>query len=377
MRGLLDLAIARLPVRARQKIQLCRALTAEDELRRLSAADFAAILCTPKPADGQTFLDFDESPAVVRTKECTRAWRSIADAVIAAEKDAAFLHRQGLSYVSVVDEAYPPLLKTIYDPPAVLFYRGSLDILSLPAAPEAAAAPVKPPPPFLAVVGTRKPCGGAMAWTYKTMRPLAAAGITIVSGLALGIDAQAHRGAVDEGGRSCAVLGTSIDNIYPRTNRPLAAKILENGGIIISEYPPLSEFAKWHFPERNRIISGLCPATIVVEAGKKSGALITADFALEQGRDVWVAVQPPAVTPSAPTQAALPPDEESPPDSPLSPAPAAFGAGCSRLLDEGARPVFTPADILPEFGLRPPAARPAAAFSKNALASGLARELGL
>ena len=292
--------------------------------------------------------------------------------MIAAEKDAIFLQRQGLSYVSIVDEAYPPLLKTIYDPPAVLFYRGSLDMLSRPFSMPALSSTPEPeaPLPCLAVVGTRKPSGGAMLWTYKTVRPLAAAGVTIVSGLALGIDAQAHRGAVDEGGLSCAVLGTSIDNIYPKSNRPLAARILENGGVIISEYPPRTEFMRWHFPERNRIISGLCQAAIVVEAGKKSGALITADFALEQNREVWVAAQPPA-----PPQTAETPQPDADQTQPF--PHAAFGEGCLRLLDEGAKPVYTAQDILTEFGLNPPAAKPADAFSKNALAAGLARELGI
>ena len=359
MRGILDLAIARLAVPARQKINLCRSLNTEEDLHRITGADFAALLCASGAEQGgQAFLNFDEEGSTaILTKDCTRAWQSIETAVTAAEKDAAFLQRQGLSFVSIVDEAYPALLKTIYDPPAVLFYRGCLDMFTTPL-------------PCLAIVGTRKPSGDAMVWTYKTVRPLAAAGVKIVSGLALGIDAQAHRGAVDAGGLTCAVLGTSIDNIYPKSNRPLAAKILENSGVIISEYPPLTKFMRWHFPERNRIIAGLCQATIVVEAGKKSGALITADFALEQNREVWVAAQPPPDT-GQPPPAGASPDAGQPPPA----GPAAFGDGCRRLLDEGAQPVYAASGILPQFGLNPPAALPPAAFSKNALAASLAREL--
>ncbi|MGI5173357.1 DNA-protecting protein DprA [Treponema sp. OMZ 840] len=168
------------------------------------------------------------------------------------------------------DPFWPPLLNEIYDPPYALFYRGSAAILSAPCA---------------AVVGTRRPTGRGMRSAKQLGFELAQAGFTVVSGLALGIDACAHAGAVG-GGKTAAVLGSGADTVTPVSNKRLAEAILNSGGCIISEYAPGTGAEKWHFPQRNRIISALSLVTVIVEAPAGSGALITADFALEQNREL-------------------------------------------------------------------------------------------
>jgi len=139
------------------------------------------------------------------------------------------------------------------------------------------------------MVGTRKPSPEAVSQAYKLAFGAGKEGISVVSGLANGIDAVSHRGNLVSCAAGYAVLGSGIDEIYPSSNRPLAKRILDSGGALISEYPPGVRPSKWTFPARNRIISGLCRSVIIVEAPQKSGALITAAFALEQGRELWVA----------------------------------------------------------------------------------------
>ncbi len=184
------------------------------------------------------------------------------------------LIKEEVKVLALSDENYPRLLKEIYDPPALLYYKGALedsDQLSL------------------AVVGTRKysPYGKLVA--ERLVRELAQNSLTIVSGLALGIDALAHTAALEAGGRTVAVLGSGLDrqNIYPSQNRYLAEKILAVGGCLLSEFPLGTPALRHHFPQRNRIVSGLSLGVLVIEAGEKSGSLITARFALEQGREVF------------------------------------------------------------------------------------------
>lgn len=166
------------------------------------------------------------------------------------------------------DQNYPQALRHIPDPPTLLYGCGHLQ--------EGMA---------LAIVGTRHPSGFGKRFTEQMAAQLAAAGVVIISGLARGIDTAAHRGALNGKGRTIAVLGCGIDRIYPSENSRLYRQVIERGAII-SEYPPGSDPLPGHFPGRNRIISGLCKATLVVEASRNSGSLITAEFALEQGRDV-------------------------------------------------------------------------------------------
>ena len=171
------------------------------------------------------------------------------------------------------DSDYPELLKNIYDPPFMLVWRGNKACLYKKT---------------VAVVGTRRPSFAGIQAARDLAAKLAGKNYTVVSGLALGIDAAAHKGAVSAGKAStAAVLASGVDVISPETNKKLAAAILQKDGCIISEYPPETVPVKWRFPARNRIISGLSAATVVIEAPVKSGSLITADFALEQGRDLF------------------------------------------------------------------------------------------
>jgi DNA processing protein len=183
----------------------------------------------------------------------------------------AGLERQGIRWVARCDRAFPARLRTIHDPPPGLFVRGAADLAVLDA-------------PCVAIVGARACSAYGATVAAELARGLARAGVVVVSGLARGIDGAAHRGAL-EAGTTVAVLGCGVDRDYPRAHRSLAASIAERG-LIVSEYPPGVEPAPWRFPARNRIVAGLCDATVVVEARERSGALITADLALDEGREV-------------------------------------------------------------------------------------------
>src|SRR5262249_37813166 len=179
--------------------------------------------------------------------------------------------------------------------------------------------------PAVAVVGARS-CSGYGAHVARMLgRELAAAGLVVVSGLARGIDGEAHRGALEAAGATIAVLGCGVDRDYPAVHAELARRIAVSG-LVISEYAPGVGPAPWRFPARNRIIAGLCQATIVVEARERSGALITADLALEEGREVFAV--PGEIT-------------------------SALSAGTNRLLRQGAMPVTGVADVLESYGLAP------------------------
>jgi DNA processing protein len=207
---------------------------------------------------------------------------------------------------------YPPLLAELHDPPAAIHVRGDTEILAEPT---------------VAIVGARS-CSSYGAWVARELaRELARAGVVVVSGLARGIDGEAHRGTLEGGGRTVAVLGCGIDRDYPRSHSELARRIGEHGAVV-SEYPPGVEPAPWRFPARNRIIAGLCAATVVVEARERSGALITADFALELGRDVFAV--PGEIT-------------------------SALSAGTNDLLRQGAAPLLSAGDVLEALGLEPAA----------------------
>jgi DNA processing protein len=199
------------------------------------------------------------------------------------------------------DERYPSALRAIFDPPALLYVRGTL-----------------PSGEALAVVGARQASLPGLRLTRDICREIAARGIVIVSGLARGIDSAAHQGALEADGATVAVLGCGIDRIYPPENSRLLLNILDSGAIV-SEYPPGTPPLAGHFPGRNRIISGLSRGVLVVEAAARSGSLITADFALDQGREVF----------------AIP-----------GPVRSAGSQGVNRLLKDGACLVTESADIL-------------------------------
>lgn len=200
---------------------------------------------------------------------------------------------------------YPANLQMIFSPPFLLYLRGELKKEDIDA---------------VAIVGTRRATTYGKLITRRLARALAGKGVTIVSGLARGIDTAAHQGALDVGGRTIAVLGSGIDTIYPRENKKLAEEIARRGAVI-SEYPVGTQPNAIHFPQRNRIISGLSKGVLVAEAPSKSGALITANFALEQGREVF----------------AVPGNITSP-----------NSQGTNRLIKEGAKLVECAEDILEE-----------------------------
>jgi DNA processing protein len=227
------------------------------------------------------------------------------------------LRALGVRWVPRSAPQFPHGVAAIFDPPLGLFVRGgaALALLEAPAA---------------AVVGARacSPYGAQVARTLG--RELARAGLVVVSGLARGIDAEAHRGALDGDGRTVAVLGCGIDRDYPASHAELSRRIRETG-LVVSEYGPGVEPAPWRFPARNRIVAGLAAATVVVEARERSGALITADLALEEGREVFAV--PGEIT-------------------------SALSAGTNRLLALGAAPLLEPADVLRSFGIEEAPAPP-------------------
>ncbi len=214
------------------------------------------------------------------------------------------------------DAEFPRLLAAIHDPPPRLYVRGAAEVALLAE-------------PAVAIVGARACSAYGRSVTRSLARELASAGLVVVSGMARGIDGEAHRGALEGGGRTVAVLGCGIDRDYPAAHAELARRIGADG-LVVSEYEPGVEPAPWRFPARNRIIAGLCSATVVVEARERSGALITADFALEEGRDVLAV--PGEIT-------------------------SALSAGTNALLKLGATPVTSAADVLELYGIELQAAR--------------------
>lgn len=190
---------------------------------------------------------------------------------ISPDQEYARMHIPGVGVTAWKDAHYPRLLEQIPDPPYLLTYRGNLDVLQQPT---------------VAVVGTRTPSSYGIAVTRKLVGEIAKAGVTIVSGLALGIDAIAHRSAIEAGGMTVAVLGSGLDRIYPPSHRPLADHIVQGHGELLSEFFPDTDPDRHHFPLRNRIIAGLAHATLVIEGNADSGSLITARVALDYNREV-------------------------------------------------------------------------------------------
>lgn len=199
-------------------------------------------------------------------------WRKSFDCYKALES----LKKESINFISLIDKEYPLLLKEISSPPLTLFYSGNVSLLN------------DTKNRRLAIVGARKSNEYASQVLGSIIPSLTKNNITIVSGLAIGVDAEAHQEAIRNNGKTIAVLGTGIDrtSFYPRVNLELANNIIKNFGLIISEFSPGTKAKPINFPRRNRIISGLCQATLVVQAEKKSGSLITADYALEQNREV-------------------------------------------------------------------------------------------
>jgi DNA processing protein len=190
----------------------------------------------------------------------------------AAEKEAKLVLDAGATFITMQDPDYPERLLEIYDPPAVLWVRGSVELLSRPG---------------IAVVGTRAPSAYGAGMAELLSRDLANHRLVIMSGMARGIDTAAHKGALDAGGRTLAVWGTGLDVVYPKENKKLAESIVLSGGAIVTEFPMGTFPAPQNFPIRNRVLSGLSVGVLVVEAAEYSGTRITARCAMEQNRDVY------------------------------------------------------------------------------------------
>ena len=221
------------------------------------------------------------------------------------DNDLLWLEQKNNSVITFNDTNYPSQLKEIADPSPVLFVRGNPDLLPLPQ---------------IAIVGSRNPSSLGEETAFNFAKTLSQYGFVITSGLALGIDAASHRGAINAKGYTVAVAGTGLDRVYPARHKALATEIV-NTGVMISEFPPGTTAKANHFPRRNRIISGLCQGLLVVEAAKQSGSLITARIALEQNREVF----------------AIPGSIHNP-----------LARGCNALIREGAKLVETTQDILEE-----------------------------
>lgn len=247
-------------------------------------------------------LSFNNAKEVVSAREqldLALKWKVLNEEFIGGKNN------KGL--ITWLDRDYPPLLHEIPDPPLVLYFWGKLECLTRPT---------------IAIVGRRKASPRGIGWAKRLGRELASFGITIVSGLALGVDAAAHAGAL-ETGMTAAILGSGLDRIYPRANNRLARAIPKKG-VLISPFPSGTPPLRGNFPARNRIISGLSRGVIVVEAGERSGSLITASLAVEQNRDVY----------------AVPGD------------PLDVGAsGPNRLIQDGAKLIFGAEDVLEEMYL--------------------------
>lgn len=230
-----------------------------------------------------------------------------ASELVDAERELCVCREHGVTILADTDTAYPRLLREIHNPPGILFVDGELK-------PEDALA--------VAIVGTRHATSYGRQQAERLAAGLARAGLTIVSGLARGIDGAAHRAALQAGGRTLAVLGSGVLNIYPPEHKGLAGEVRARGALI-SENPPMSEPVSGAFPQRNRLISGLSLGVIVIEAAERSGALITARHAMEQGREVF----------------AVPGRVDS-----------RTSRGCHRLIRDGAKLVECVEDVLDEFG---------------------------
>ena len=276
-------------------LTLAHAYLSVDELRELgsrfgAASDIAGLAANALKEAG---LSDDKVAAITSPDE-----HRLSDALAWLDHDSHHLITYG-------EDGYPEMLAQIPGPPLLLFVNGDVDALHLPS---------------LAIVGSRNPTQGGVRNAVEFSRYLARSGFAIVSGLAEGIDTAAHRGALDAGGKTVAFLGHGIDRVYPASNRDLA-HLVSSGGALLSEYPLGTRPLRRHFPERNRLISGLSLGTLVVEAARRSGSLITARLASEQGREVF----------------ALPGSIHNP-----------LARGCHALIRQGAKLVETASDILGE-----------------------------
>ncbi len=274
----------------------------------LSCADLTTLLAAAG-GEPQRALEV----RVVRAAQLSPAAREFitAPAESAVAADLSWLGRSGAHILLCTDPEYPPLLRQIAAPPAALYVLGSAAALSSPQ---------------LAMVGSRSPTPAGRATAHEFAAWFVRAGLTVTSGLAVGIDAASHEGALAGGGQTVAVCGTGLDQVYPPEHQGLAQRIAAHGALV-SEFPPGTGPARANFPRRNRIISGLSVGTLVVEAARFSGSLITARLAVESGREVF----------------AIPGSIHS-----------ALSRGCHQLIKQGAKLVEEAADVLSELQISLP-----------------------
>ncbi|MFA7244421.1 MAG: DNA-processing protein DprA [Patescibacteria group bacterium] len=225
------------------------------------------------------------------------------------DEEVKKLRKLGIGYLTFFDKRYPDILREIYDAPIILYIKGDINAFNVPA---------------ISIVGSRKFSSYGQNVAYRLSKECAENGLGIISGLALGIDAVAHKGALDADGITIGVLGCGLDRIYPVANQGLAYEIIKKGGAIVSEYPPGTEAFKQNFPARNRIIAGLSKGILVVEAAEISGALITAEAGLEYDREIF----------------AVP-----------GPITSETSRGCNLLIQKGAKLVQSIDDILGELNI--------------------------
>jgi DNA processing protein len=268
---------------------------------------------------GEPYKIFTQSiEGISRIKGISEA---LADKIIHWEKDIdlnaelQFAQMSGTQIITLADPEYPEILKGIYDPPLCLYVRGKLPDFSYNS---------------LAVVGSRRATIYGRKMAKHLSESAVLAGWKVISGLAFGIDAIAHQAAVDAGGITVAVLGGGLSRVHPQEHVPLARSIIESGGALISEFPMKFPVSRQSFPRRNRIVSGLSQAVLIVEAGLKSGALITANLAMEQGKDVF----------------AIPGHVDNP-----------QAKGCHKLIKQGAKLTEDFNDILEDYDFLPGFAR--------------------
>ena len=251
----------------------------------------------------ETPLDEIKALLLINSQPLRKAFNEINEAQI--EQQLALLKHHKISTLLHHSDAYPQQLKQIADAPAILFTRGDVQLLSGPQ---------------LAMVGSRNASPSGLKTARDFAADFAATGLTVTSGLAAGIDTATHEGALNQIGRTIAVVATGLDEVYPRSNLSLARSIVKKG-CMISEFPPMTPARRAHFPQRNRLISGLSLGVLVVEADTRSGSLITARLAGEQGREIF----------------AIPGSIHSP-----------TSRGCHQLIRQGAKLVETTADVLLE-----------------------------
>ena len=268
------------------------------------------------PVAAQRLLAHFSPEQIFQASRATLSGAGISDKLIDAiqnppwervEQDLLWLEQPENFALTLDDAAYPEQLKEISDPPPLLFVKGKPELLRQPQ---------------IAMVGSRNPSTIGSKIAHEFAQALAQAGFVITSGMALGIDAASHHGALNAGGLTIAVAGTGLDRVYPACHKQLATDIVAQGALV-SEFPPGTTAKAGHFPRRNRIISGLCQGLLVVEAAQQSGSLITARMALEQNREVF----------------AIPGSIYNP-----------LARGCNALIRQGAKLVETVEDIFEELG---------------------------